>query len=77
MTTITIRNVPDETHVELCERAKLAGQSLQEYLLAKLNDIVSRPDMKVLMERIRSRVDASGVRVSAEEILKDRDADRT
>ena len=75
-TSITIRNVPADTHAELCARAGLAGQSLQEYLLAKLIDIARRPDMKVLLERIRARVEAAGLHVSAEEIVEARDADR-
>jgi plasmid stability protein len=31
-TSVTIRNVPDETRNELAARAALTGRSLQEYL---------------------------------------------
>lgn len=34
---IQIRNVPDDVHKVLTDRAKAAGQSLQEYLLAHLS----------------------------------------
>ena len=77
MTSITIRNVPADTHAELSARASLAGRSLQEYLLGKLNEIARRPDPTVVLERIRARAEASGIQLSAEQILKDRDADRT
>ncbi len=48
-TSITIRNVPDDTHAELVARAALSGQSLQEYLRGHLIQLTSKPDMKVLM----------------------------
>jgi hypothetical protein len=35
-TSITIRDVPDETRDELAARAALSGRSLQEYLRARL-----------------------------------------
>ena len=35
-TSITIRDVPDETRDELAARAALTGRSLQEYLRSKL-----------------------------------------
>ncbi len=33
MATIQVRHVPDEVHEKLCQRASLAGQSLQQYML--------------------------------------------
>lgn len=38
MATIQIRNIPDDVHRIYQSRAVLAGQSLQEYLLAHLVD---------------------------------------
>ena len=38
MTSITIRDVPEETRDELAARAALAGRSLQEYLRLLLID---------------------------------------
>lgn len=73
---ITIRNVPPAVRNELASRAALEGKSLQKYLLALLERTVARPSMEVLMERIRKRKKASGVRVSVEDILAARDADR-
>ncbi|MPZ47966.1 MAG: hypothetical protein GEU75_01390 [Dehalococcoidia bacterium] len=76
MTTITIRDVPEETHAELVARAALAGQSLQEYLKAKLVEVVKHPDAATLMARIRERKRATGTNVPIEEILADLKADR-
>lgn len=73
---ITIRNVPPAVRNELASRAALEGKSLQKYLLALLERTVARPSMEVLMERIRKRKKAAGVRVSVEDILAARDADR-
>ena len=76
MTTITIRNVPEETHAELVVRAEKAGQSLQEYLKGLLEKEASRPDMRILMARIRDEKLASGESLSTEKILEYRNADR-
>ena len=75
-TTITIRDVPDETHAELVARAAYAGKSLQEYLRGELIDLSSRPDVGALMARVRERKAAYHTRLSSEEILEYRDADR-
>ena len=41
---MTIHDVPDETHDELAARAARAGQSLQEYVRARLIELARRPD---------------------------------
>jgi antitoxin FitA len=76
MTTITIRDVPDETHAELAARAALAGQSLQEYLRAKLVEVAERPDAKTLIARARARKHVTHTLLPAEKILSYRDSDR-
>ena len=73
---ITVRNVPDEVRDELAARAARAGKSLQEYVRGMLVDAASRPSAEDVIARARARVDATGVRVSAESILAARDADR-
>jgi plasmid stability protein len=75
-TSITIRNVPDETRDELASRAARAGQSLQEYLRSRLIELASKPDPQVLMARVRARTSRVGVTVPAEAILGHRDANR-
>lgn len=56
MTSITIRNVPDETRDALAARAKASGRSLQEYLVKELEELVSRPSQAELFARIRANV---------------------
>jgi plasmid stability protein len=75
-TSITIRNVSDETHDELVERARLNGQSLQEYLRAQLIELAKRPDMKALVARIEARVEKSNTNLTADQILELRDNER-
>lgn len=76
MTSITIRDVPDETRDELAARAAMTGRSLQEYLRARLVELAARPDAETLVQRIRSRKAATGSLLPAERILAHRDADR-
>lgn len=73
---ITIRDVPDETHAELAARAVRCNRSLQAYLSGELIELAKRRDNAALMERVRERVERSGVRLTAEEILQLRDMGR-
>jgi antitoxin FitA len=75
-TSITIRDVPDETRDELAARASRTGRSLQEYLRLRLIDLARQPDAETLMERVRSRKRATHSSLSAEQILSYREADR-
>jgi plasmid stability protein len=76
MASITIRDVPSETHNELAARAALLGESLQEYLRDQLIAIAERPDARTLFARIRERKAATGTRLPASKILEYRDLDR-
>lgn len=76
MTTITIRNVPTETHAELVKRAAAEGMSLQEYVKQTLIERARKPDMRELMDRIERRVNASGTHLTTEEILEYKEADK-
>jgi antitoxin FitA len=75
-TSITVRDVPDETRNELAARAALTGRSLQEYLRARLIELAGQPDAEALVARIRARKAAHSVTLPAEEILAHRDEDR-
>jgi plasmid stability protein len=75
-TSITVRDVPDETHKELASRAALSGQSLQEYLRYKLVEIAQRPDARTLMAQVRQRKQSAPTRFSADKTLTYRDRDR-
>lgn len=69
MVSITIRDVPQETRNELAARAARSGRSLQEYLRTHLMQVAGRPDHAEVIARMRARVEASGSRVSSEDIL--------
>lgn len=75
-TSITIRDVPDETRDELAARAAMTGRSLQEYLRARLVELARQPDAEILMQRVRARKAATSTSLPADQILSDRDADR-
>lgn len=76
MTSITIRDVPDEARDELAARAARTGRSLQEYLRRALVDLARRPDPEALAERIVERKRRTGTELSAAKILGHRDAGR-
>ena len=61
MKTLQVRNLPDETHAVLRRRAAEAGMSLQEYLLATLNELAARPTVGEVLARAGGR---SGGRAS-------------
>ena len=75
-TSITIRDVPDETRDELAARAALTGRSLQEYLRSRLVELARQPEAEILVERIRARKAATRSTLPAERILSHRDEDR-
>jgi len=55
MKTLQVRNLPDETHAVLRRRAVEAGMSLQEYLLATLNELAERPTVSEVLTRAGGR----------------------
>lgn len=75
-TSITIRDVPDETRNELAARAARSGRSLQEYLRTTLIEVSRKPDIDLLLARIVSRKEATRSSLPAEEIVAHLHADR-
>jgi plasmid stability protein len=73
---ITIRDVPERVRDELAARAALQGRSMQEYLRAELERLASRPSVDTWLQQVRKRKHAAQSKVSAEQILKNRDSDR-
>lgn len=76
MPSVQIKNVPPDVHQILRDRAGKAGQSLQAYLLAQLEEQASKPTIKELFDRINK--ERSGGRMSlahaAELVRADRDS---
>ena len=76
MPTITVRDVPAEVRDELAARAARAGRSLQEHLRIELIELAARPSASDWLGDVQRRKAASGSRLSREQILGHRDADR-
>ena len=72
MANVQVRGVPDEVHRRLKSQAALAGQSLNEYLVARMTDISRLPTVPELAARIRERAPYAGPS-SAALIRDDRD----
>lgn len=61
MPSVQIKDVPEQTHAVLRQRAAAAHQSLQEYLRAWLIEVASEPTLDEVLDRAGGR---SGGRVS-------------
>lgn len=55
MPSVQIKDVPDETHAVLRQRAAVAHQSLQEYLRARLIEEASHPTLDEVLDRASGR----------------------
>lgn len=79
MATIQIRNVPEEVHRIYRVRAAAAGMSLQEYILAELEQNAATRTPAELVDQIEARMRAEGLDGYAQEsaaaiIREDRDS---
>lgn len=70
MTSITVRDVPDDVRDELAARASRTGRSLQEYLRLELVALAARPDPTALAGRIAERKRSLGTQLPAKKILR-------
>ncbi|WP_233498727.1 hypothetical protein [Blastococcus sp. TF02A-26] len=73
---MTIPDVPDEIRDELAARAAREGQSLQEYVRARLVELARRPAPADLWDRVQQRILTTGTQLGADEIVRLRDDDR-
>ncbi len=64
---VQVRDVSDATHAVLKRRAAAAGQSLQEYLRALLDEHAATPTVAEVMERVAHR---SGSDVTAADVVE-------
>ena len=51
---VEIRNVPEDLHRRLKERAALDGMSVSEFLLREIERALARPTREELVQRLRS-----------------------
>jgi antitoxin FitA len=74
MPSVQIKDVPEETHAVLRQRAAAAHQSLQEYLLTQLVEQASRPTVDEVLDRAGGRAGGSLPLKTATRIVRgDRD----
>ena len=69
---IRVRGVTDDVHRRLQAQAALSGQSLNEFLLARMTEMASKPTIPELIARIREREAYTGPSV-ADIVREDRD----
>lgn len=60
-------------HRKLKSQAALAGQSLNEFLLARMEEMAAKPTIPELIERVRERDPLTGASL-AELVREDRDS---
>jgi plasmid stability protein len=68
MANLLIRDVPEDIHTTLQQRAERQGMSLQQYLAAELARLAVRPTTEELLARIERR---KGGRVGLKQAAKD------
>ncbi len=74
MTSLQIRNVPDELHRRLKARAALEGQSLSEYALGELRRAMQQPTRRELVERVAAFERLTVAESAADAVRAERDA---
>jgi plasmid stability protein len=71
---IQLRNVPDALHRTLKARAATAGMSLSDYLLVEIKEILERPTLAEIRERLHKRGPVSAQIDTAVLIREEREA---
>jgi antitoxin FitA len=51
MPNVLVRDLPDEVHAALQRRAATGGQSLQQFLVAELTKLATRPTLNEVLDR--------------------------
>lgn len=73
MPSIQIKDVPQETHAVLRQRAAAARQSLQEYLRSRLVEEAATPTLDEILDRAGGRAGGSvPLATSAQTLREDR-----
>ncbi len=75
MPSIQVKDVPEDVHATLRRRAAIAGQSLQEYLLARMVEDAHTPTVDEVLDRAGGRAGGqAGFNAAADAVRADRDA---
>ncbi len=73
MTSLQIRDMPDELHRRLKARAALEGQSMSEYVLRELRRSLDIPTRQEMLERLAAldRIDVTESPADAVRAIRD------
>lgn len=55
MPNVLVRDLPDDVHAKLQQRARARGQSLQQYLSEELARLAASPSLEEVLARVESR----------------------
>ena len=73
MANLLVRDLPDDVHVALQQRAKREGRSLQQYVTRELTRIAQRPSLTDVLDRIERHAGGSvGLEQAAEDLVQER-----
>jgi plasmid stability protein len=70
MPSVQIKDVPEDTHAVLRQRAAAAHQSLQEYLRSRLIEEAAQPTLEEVLDRAGGRSGGSVTLKTAVEALR-------
>lgn len=73
MSTLQIRDVPEDVHRTLKARAATEGKSLSEFALLELTRVAQRPTLEELAARVRARGSVIAATPAAELLDEARD----
>ena len=76
MPSVQVKDVPDDVHTTLRRRAAIAGQSLQEYLLARLVEDARSPTLDEVLDRAGHRTGGTVGLAEAVEVVRAERASR-
>jgi antitoxin FitA len=71
---LQVRNVPEDVHARLKERARAAGMSMSEYVLRELKELADKPSLDEIWRRAEARDSSVSLAEAAQLIRDERDA---
>ena len=71
MATIQVRDISDEAYETIKRRAKAAGQSIQAYMKAQIEDAARQPSNDELWDRIEENARRINLQLDTDELLED------
>ncbi|MCT1479444.1 FitA-like ribbon-helix-helix domain-containing protein [Microbacterium sp. p3-SID336] len=74
---LQVRNLPDEVHARLKERAAQERMSLSDYVARELEELVRYRSNAEVIAASKARAGAAGVALTREGILSARDEERS